>query len=144
MFTVAAVQEFIMGHQCQIMIAGGAVVAAVGLGMTLKKVRFNGSGSIDIGNTFQAMGCALANPGAIAVMLALVTLFRIDVDSVPVWALAPCVACGSITYWLVFTKLIARARRAINELYVERINRVAGIIVILLGAILIVRGIILL
>ena len=139
---VAAVGDFLLAHQNVIMIAGGAIVCAIGLNMALKKVSMDSAGGVSASNTVQAMLCALANPGAIAAMLALVAVFKIDVETVPIWAIIPCVAMGSMSYWLVFTKVFSSLRKAVDEHKLKMFNRVAGIIVFLLGVVLIVRGII--
>lgn len=141
-FAVSAVSDFIFAHQSVFLIIGGLIVGAVGVNMALKKLNMENCAGVSAGNTLQAMLCAISNPGAIAVMLALVALFKIDVDVTPVWAVVPSVALGSVTYWMFFTTLLSRARRAVRTETLQKINRVAGIIVILLGIVLIVRGIV--
>ncbi len=140
-FAVTAVSDYIISHQTVFLIIGGLIVGGVGVSMALKKLNTESCGAVSAGNTLQAMLCAISNPGAIAVMLTLVALFKIDVDIAPVWAVVPCVALGSVTYWMIFTTLISRARRAVRTETLRKINRVAGIIVFLLGIVLIVRGI---
>ena len=141
-FAVSTVFAFIESHQSIFLLAGGVIVSIVGIRMAYSKVKVECEGNISAGNTLSAMLCALANPGAIAAMLALVALFHIDVESVPVWALAPCVALGSISYWLVFTKVFSQVKNKVGIHTLEKINRVAGIVVILLGIVLIIKGII--
>ena len=141
-FAVSAVSDYILSHQSIFLIVGGLVVGAVGAGMAFKKITYDNSGSVSAGNTLQAMLCAVSNPGAIAVMLALVALFKIDVQLAPVWAVVPSVALGSVSYWLLFTGVFSRVRRAIRKETLQRINRVAGFVVILLGIVLVVRGIV--
>lgn len=139
---VAVVEDYILAHQNVIMLIGGVIVCAIGLNMALKKVSMSTSGNVSAGNTVQAMLCALANPGAIAAMLALVAVFKIDVEAIPIWAIIPCVAAGSMSYWLVFTKVFSSVRKVVDEHKLKMFNRVAGIIVFLLGAVLLVKGII--
>lgn len=141
-FAVSAISDYILMHQSLFLIIGGLIVGGVGTNMAVKKINFDNACSLSAGNTFQAMLCAISNPGAIAVMIALVALFKIDVQLAPVWAVVPSVALGSISYWLLFTRIFSRVRRAIRKETLQSINRVAGIIVILLGIVLIVRGIV--
>lgn len=141
-FAVSAVSDFIFSHQNVFLLIGGLIVCGVGVSMAVKRICMDKCGNVSAGNTLQAMLCAMSNPGAIAVMLALVALFKIDVQQAPVWAVIPSVALGSVSYWLLFTAVFSRVRRAIREETLQRDNRVAGIIVILLGIVLIVRGIV--
>lgn len=142
MFAVSLIDEFIMANQNMILIVGGVIVAFVGVGMVFKKIDMGSEGSMSVGNTLQAVCCALANPGAIAAMLALVTVFKIDVSAVPLWLLAPCVALGSMTYWQAFTAVFSRVRRSISAKNLQRFNMIAGIVVILLGIALALKGLV--
>lgn len=142
MIAVSFVESFILAHQNPIMIAGGVVVCIIGAGMVFKKIDFEARDKVNVGNTLQAACCVLANPGAIATMLALVTVFKIDVNAVPIWILVPCVALGSVTYWQCFTTLFSRISGSVSTKNIARFNMIAGIVVILLGVLLAVKGII--
>ena len=141
MFAVAAARSFIDAHTCAILIAGGVVVCLVGANMLRKKIEAGHKESVSAGNTLQCMGCALANPGALAVMLGLVALFKMDCTPAPVWCIVPCVALGSVTWWMCFSAVSARIGSAISIQKIRLVNIIAGIIVILLGLALLVKGI---
>lgn len=140
-FAVSFARGFIDAHSCAILIAGGLIVGLVGINMLRKKITEDCRESVSVGNTIQCMGCALANPGALAVMLGLVALFKMDGTSAPVWGIVPCVALGSVTWWFLFSGVISRIGRAISIQKIKIVNIVAGIIVFLLGITLFVKGI---
>ena len=140
-FAVALARDFINAHTCAILIAGGIIVSLVGVNMIRKKIEEGRRESVSASNTLQCMGCALANPGALAVMLGLVALFKMDSTPAPIWGIVPCVALGSITWWFSFSTVISRIGRSISIQKIKIVNIVAGIIVILLGVTLLVKGI---
>ena len=151
LFALSLVSGLIDRYQPWIMLAGGLLVVAVGCFMSLSKAETGKSVSklktryTAVGYAFQAMGCALSNPGAIAVMFAALAFAGLDAVTVsaPVWGVLLCVFAGEMLYWTVLTGLVGRFVHVTRE-GVHKVSRVAGIVVAALGLVLIVRGIILL
>lgn len=147
-FAAGIVMEFITGHTDAIMAIGGLFVAAVGLSMARRK---RGSDLEDdtregpiASFPLQAALCALANPGAIAIMLALVSVFGIspDTSDVPIWLMLLCVFGGEMLWWTLFTSISLKIKDKITDNMVGKVCKAAGIIVIVLGILLSIRGII--
>jgi len=148
LFAFMMVQGFIQQHLVIILVAGGALVIAVGYFMLRRKplqtVRVEDTSKTKaIQFALQAGGCALANPGALAFMFGLVALFRLDISSAltPTWILVLFVFIGALVWWFSFAFAADKLRERFTVKTLNRINKIAGYAVILFGAALIVRGI---
>lgn len=146
-FALAATQEFIDKYEFMIFLIGGLIVALLGISMAFKdpfrklKASDENRGA-SIKDYFQALFTALSNPGSVAVMFALFAFFNVDVGEskgnlLPVFL---GVAAGSMTYWYLFSWLFSKVRRAIDMKWMVWVNRVAGIIVMIIGISLLGEG----
>lgn len=152
LFAFMVVSDFFSRHELWIFIGGGILVAVLGFFMLRRKpmetkiMVAETSKSKAVQYALQAAGCCLANPGAIAYMFALVTLFRLDVgNSVsPVWLIALCVFIGALAWWFSLAFAADKLRERFNIETINRVNKIAGYAVIGFGLVLVVRGIILL
>lgn len=84
----------------------------------------------------------LSSPGALMVMLALFTSFKIkfvhgDWTS---FLIIPCVYLGAASYWYVFTAIFGHLRKTLNCNTLLWINRIAGAIVVAVGVSLLIKG----
>lgn len=151
LFALSFVSGFIDRYEPWIMLFGGLLVVGVGCFMALTKSPSRGSASklrtryTAAGYAFQAMGCALSNPGALAVMLAALAIAGLDASTIasPVWAILLCTFGGEMLYWFVLTGSVSRFVHVTGE-GVRKVSRVAGAIVAVLGLVLIVRGLLML
>ena len=146
-FALAVVQNFITMHQIWIFLAGGLVVSGVGLSMAFKdpfrKMKDSeGDRGASVKDYLQAVATALSNPGAIFVMLALFTFFKVDVSSqnASVFPIILAVAAGSMTYWFFFSLAFGSWRRSFKMRTILWLNRVAGIIILIIGIALLGEG----
>jgi len=148
LFALGLVKDFIKTNESLLMIAGGCVVILVGYLMFRKK---NSSSSAEdipdkgvtgISYTFQAMLCALSNPGAVFFMMALLALTGLDASSLmlPFWVVLLCVFVGELTWWNVVTYALTRFVHFTRET-LEKVNRIFSIVLMALGAFVLVRGI---
>lgn len=158
-FALAYVQEVIQHNYIPIFIGGGIVVIALGLSMAFsnpfrKSKPEDGStdpsdepvadNSVSVKDFASAILMGITNPGAIAVMLALMAFFGIGEDQKD-WSVIPAIlgiACGSALYWLGVTFLLDKCRKRFKMNTVIWINRVTGGIVVILGIGTLVEGII--
>lgn len=89
-----------------------------------------------------AMG--ISNPGAIAVMLAMMAFFGIAEDKPTDWSFFPIIlsiSAGSASYWFGVTYLLDLFRKQVNMKNIILINRIAGVIVMILGLATLAEGI---
>lgn len=154
-FALAYVQEWIQGNYIPIFIGGGCIVIALGLSMTFSnpfrksKPDKNGESAEDSGISVKDFASAvlmgLTNPGAIAVMFALMAFFGIGESQTKDWSVIPAIlgiASGSALYWLGVTFLLNKCSKKFNMNTVIWINRATGGIVVLLGIGTLIKGII--
>lgn len=139
-FAVSLFRDFMDTHECLIFLVGGALVVLVGVAMLYKKIEEGRRPSWSVGSTLQCLGCALANPGAFAVMIGLIAIFNMDSTPAPVWAVVSLVALGCMVWWFFFCAGVSRIGKALSLRKIKLINFISGIIVILLGASLLVKG----
>lgn len=146
-FALAIAQEFIDAHQLWIFLVGGLIVASVGFSMTFKDpFRKMKPGDSERGPSIkdylQAVVMTLSNPGAIFVMFALFAFFNVDVSTqnVDVFPILLAVALGSMFYWYLFSMAFGRWRRAFRMSTIMWLNRVAGIVLMIIGLALSVDG----
>ncbi len=161
MFALAFVQDFIEGNSIPIFICGGLIVIALGLSMALanpfRKMKESDKTSIDskencpddsdVSTADFLTACAMgfSNPGAIAVMLALMAFFGIGEERPTDWSFFPIIlgiAGGSVLYWFALTELLSKFRSQFNMRTILWINRALGAIVIVLGLATLAEGII--
>ncbi len=149
LFAFMVIGDFFSRNKSWILVIGGLLVACVGYSMFKRKpiaaVKVAETSSAKaIQYALQAAGCALANPGALAYMFALVALFRLDVSeaSSPMWLIVAFVFLGALTWWFSLAYAADKMRNNFKIQTLNRVNKAAGLVVIGFGVVLIVRGLI--
>ena len=145
-FALAFAQRFLEDHRVIILIAGGVVLAVLGLSMALKdpfrKMKSDGT-SVSPKDFGKAVMMALSNPGAIFVMLALFAFFGIANKSPHDWRVMPIilyVSAGSVTYWFSMSWLLSRFRNKFQMNTILWISRVTGALIVIIGTALLGKG----
>lgn len=174
MFALSFVQAFIEGNSVPIFIIGGIIVIILGLSMSLsnpfrkmQKARQKESeiekrlvaegkeegidendkelkSAVSVSDFLTACAMGLSNPGAIAVMLALMAFFGIAEEKPTDWSFFPvilAIAGGSAAYWLGVTYLLNLFRKQFNMKNIILVNRITGVIVMILGLATLAEGI---
>lgn len=140
---VAAVQEFIEVNSGLIMLIGGLIVIVVGISMAIRKSMEGRARVNKVSARFplQAFLLALSNPGALALMFALMLIFKIDASCDKLLTILG-VAIGSTLWWMLLTVLSDRLGRKLNFETLIKINRIVGALVIAFGVWMTAKGII--
>jgi threonine/homoserine/homoserine lactone efflux protein len=147
-FALAIAQNFITTYQTFIYFAGGVIVALIGASIAFRNP-FKQMKADDplrgasIKDYLQVMVMSLSNPGAILAMFALFAFFGMNFDSpkgVKVFPIILAVAGGSACYWLFFSWLFSHWRKSLRIGTLIWINRVFGILVLIIGISLIGEG----
>lgn len=149
LFAFMLIGDFFTRNEAWIMLIGGLLVACVGFLMFRRKP----IQSLKVADTtkaravqyaLQAAGCALANPGALAYMFTLVALMSLDVSqtSAPVWLIILLVFAGALIWWFSLAFVAGKMRNTFEIKTLNRVNKVAGVIVVGFGLALVVRGIV--
>lgn len=147
LFTISLLSDFINDHAALIMILGGALVAVIGITIFLK----DASSGLDseeshftmAGYAVQTLGCVMSNPAALAVMIALLSVFGLDAHTTaaPVWAVVLCVFGGEFLYWYSISALVGRFMR-VKPRTLKIFSKICGAVIAVFGIVLIVKGII--
>lgn len=152
-FALAYVQNFIEGNSIPIFIVGGLIVIALGLSMALsnpfrkmKQEEKAKTRDLDpsVKDFLSACFMGFTNPGAIAVMLALMAFFGIGESAPHDWSIFPVIlgiAAGSASYWLAVTAVLDKFRKQFNMRTLIWINRITGAIVIVIGLATLAEGV---
>lgn len=145
-FALALAEQFIENNTILILIGGGVVVAAMGFSMAFKdpfrKMKKEDGYSYSIKDFLQAIMMGISNPGAIFVIFALFAFFNIQVETHG-FSIAPiilAVSAGSGVYWLLFSWLFSHLRKNFKLSTLLWINRISGIIVMIIGIVLLAEG----
>ena len=145
-FALAFAQRFLDDHRVIILIAGGLVLAVLGLSMALKdpfrKMKNDGT-DVSPKDFGRAVAMALSNPGAIFVMFTLFAFFGLANDAPHTWRVAPMilsVSAGSVTYWFFMSWLLSRFRNVFKMRTIVWISRITGAIIVIIGIALFGQG----
>ena len=148
LFALAFAQSLIERHENLILLAGGLILALIGVSMALsnpfrKKRRPDDKPSVSSKDFLQAIAMGISNPMAIFVMFALFAFFGIAEDTPRDWNVAPIilsVSAGSVSYWFFLSWALSRFRDRFSLRTLLWISRVMGAIVIIIGLVLLGQG----
>ena len=139
-FALAIARDFIGAHQLWIFLIGGLIISGMGFAMAFKDpFRKMKSAQEERGPSIrdylQAVATALSNPGAIFVMFALFAFFKVNLShpKAGVFPILLAVALGSMSYWYLFSRAFGHWRRAFRMATIMWLNRVTGIVLIIIG-----------
>ena len=82
----------------------------------------------------------LTNPATIVAFLAIFAAIGVDASGHPIEAVITVagVFCGSLLWWLILTNTVSLMRKRVDEKLMQRINIVAGFMILLFGAVAII------
>ena len=146
-FALAFAQKFIEEHQNMILLAGGAVLIAVGISMAFsnpfRKLKADGESSVSPKDFGQAVALGLSNPMAIFIMFTLFAFFGLADDAPHTWKVTPiilAVSAGSVTYWFSMSWLLSRFRGNFRMRTILWISRITGALIVIIGIALLGQG----
>lgn len=137
------VSDFLLDMQTPLGIVGGVFVMGMGLTSISRKTNIHNSGERKkgiSGSFFSAFAVGITNPAAIFVMLVAFSYLNI-----PKLGLADClilvagVFSGTVIWWIILTMLAEKMRK--NDVSLSKVNTAFGIVMLVLGAVLIVKSI---
>jgi threonine/homoserine/homoserine lactone efflux protein len=146
--SLAFVQRIFNANENWFLIGGGLLVAGIGLTVYLsnpvKQLRRKKQASRSFEDYISVFILTISNPGATFLMLALFALVGVNIDkesgvlniAIVLWG----VVLGSAAWWFFLSWLINRFRHRFRIRQLWYINRIAGIIIIILGIISLFDG----
>jgi threonine/homoserine/homoserine lactone efflux protein len=149
-FSMRAVSELMVEYRAPIQLVGGAVLVIFGLGLLFAKPAPSlepGKGSPRWEHTGvipQTYFLTITNPGAIlgtaAIFGGLGSLIGGLDNNFEALLLVAAVMGGSLLWWLGLSELIATIRHKLTEERLKLINRIAGMVLIAFGLLVLIGG----
>ena len=147
LLTLTMVQQLIEDYRGEIMMAGGVLLALVGVLMFRRKVPGT---ALEVEQrrpysiwacVLQSFGSVLSNPGALALMLAVLAMLGLGGESVrtPIPMLVAAVGAGEMLYWLLIVYVLGRFLH-ITGRTLRRSSRLAALAVCVFAAVVFCRG----
>lgn len=146
--SLALIQDFVNTNRSLVLLIGGFIVMAIGLKIFItnpvKQIRQNKGGKKLFEDFISAFIMTITNPGAIFLILGLFAFTGLAVDSSSSWrviisALAG-VFIGAMTWWIILSTSINIFRTKFRLRQLLLINRIAGIVIIVLGLYSLLEG----
>ena len=147
-FTLSVIQDFVDRNQALIMIAGGVLIAIIGVTMFRKRIVFDPAVPVRtpgklplLSYALQSMVSVFSNPVAIAVMMALLASFSLASDTIssPAILIILFVGFGELLYWWVVTLLLNKFLK-LNEKSLNILSKAASVVIIAFAVYLAAKG----
>ncbi len=147
---LAFIQNLIKENLEYVLIVGGIAISLIGIKIYLtnpiKQIRQKNNNSKNVEDFFQALFITLSNPGAFFLILALFAAVGVDINNrihenslVPIlWG----VFIGSSFWWFALSTTINSFRKKFRIKQLMMLNRIAGIIIVIMGVITFFDGVI--
>lgn len=142
-YGVRFVSHLIAGHARILMLAGGAVLVAMGVWLARKQVAGMALAGQEprtgqlLGRMVGAFGLTITNPGEFFGFLAIFgtmnSVLRLHEDAARPPTVVAGVALGGVLWWLFLSFAVSRLRSRISEAWLQRINRWTGILIAAFG-----------
>lgn len=145
-FAFALAESFLQQHETIILIVGGLIVGLLGCTMAFRdpfrKMQHDDPTPYAVKDMLSAVAMGITNPGAILVIFSLFAVFGIEVEgnNFEVMPVILGVAIGSIAYWFLLTWGLGKLRKSFKLSTLIWINRVSGIVVMIIGMALLAEG----
>jgi threonine/homoserine/homoserine lactone efflux protein len=146
--SLAIIQEFVNNHEASVLFFGGLAVVAIGFKIFItnpvKQIRNNKGGKRLIEDLISSIIMTITNPGAVFLILGLFAFVGLDVDGTSaktvITAALGGVFAGALTWWIILSTTINIFRNKFRLRQLLMINRIAGIVIMILGLISFLDG----
>lgn len=147
--SLALIQDFVNTNRAFVVLGGGVVVIAIGLKIFLtnpvKQIRQNRGGKKLFEDFISAFIMTITNPGAIFLILGLFAFTGLKVDSTSSWKIIISslagVFIGAMAWWFILSTSINIFRTKFRLRQLLLINRIAGVIIVIIGLFSLFNGI---
>ena len=146
--SLALIQEFVDNNERSVLFFGGLAVIIIGLKIFLtnpvKQIRHNKGGKKLLEDFLSSVIMTVTNPGAIFLILGLFAFVGLDIDGSSsldiIFSVLAGVFVGAMTWWIILSTSINIFRNKFRLRQLLMINRVAGIVIMVLGLISLLDG----
>jgi threonine/homoserine/homoserine lactone efflux protein len=151
-FSVTAISDVMTAYSGLIQLVGGILLIAFGIGLLVARPKLGiaSGGKSELwehtGIIPQTFFLTVTNPGAILGMAAMIGGLGSLIGGLDTYLealiLVTAVMGGSLLWWLGLSELIATIRHKLTDSRLKLINRIAGVVLLAFGAVLLGEGII--
>ncbi|PKP06369.1 MAG: hypothetical protein CVU10_02035 [Bacteroidetes bacterium HGW-Bacteroidetes-5] len=146
--SLALIQEFVRDNEVSVLFYGGLAVIIIGLKIFLtnpvKQIRRNRGGKKLFEDFLSSIIMTITNPGAVFLILGLFAFVGLDVDGSSsgdvIFAALLGVFLGANAWWIILSTSINIFRNRFRLKQLLMINRVAGVIIMVLGFFSVAEG----
>ncbi|MDP3437148.1 MAG: LysE family transporter [Bacteroidales bacterium] len=146
--SLALIQEFVRDNEISVLFYGGLAVIVIGLKIFLtnpvKQIRRNKGGKKLFEDFLSSVIMTITNPGAVFLILGLFAFVGLNVDGSSsgdvIFAALLGVFLGANTWWIILSTSINIFRNKFRLKQLLMINRVAGVIIMVLGLFSVAEG----
>jgi len=146
--SLALIQDFVNNNETAVLFYGGLAVIAIGLKIFLtnpvKQIRRSKGGKKLLEDFISAIIMTITNPGAVFLILGLFAFVGLNVDSSSsgdvIFAALLGVFLGANAWWIILSTSINIFRNKFRLKQLLMINRVAGIVIMVLGFFSVAEG----
>lgn len=146
--SLALIQDFVKNNEISVLFFGGLAVIAIGLKIFLtnpvKQIRRSKGGKKLLEDFLSAIIMTITNPGAVFLILGLFAFVGLNVDSSSsgdvIFAALLGVFLGANAWWIILSTSINIFRNKFRLKQLLMINRVAGIVIMVLGFFSVAEG----
>ncbi len=147
--SLAIIQNFISDHDISVLLLGGLIVIGIGLKIFLtnpvKQIRKNKEGKKLFEDFLSAVIMTITNPGAVFLILGLFAFVGLNVDRSSsgevIFTALLGVFLGANAWWIILSTTIDIFRNKFRLRQLFMINRIAGIVIMVLGFFSVADGI---
>ena len=150
-FSLAAVQTLLEHNQSIFYIAGGALIALIGVKIyftnPIKQIKKPKVGKLKLVEDFvSTFFLTLTNPMTIFFLIGLFALVELDLTTRPTSSSSVAIVLwgvflGACAWWALLVSIVSRFRKKFRLRKLWMVNKIAGIIIFVLGVISIFEGI---
>ncbi len=146
--SLALIQEFVTNNEQSVLFFGGLAVIIIGLKIFLtnpvKQIRHNKGGKKLLEDFLSSVIMTVTNPGAIFLILGLFAFVGLDIDGSSslkiISSVLAGVFAGAVSWWIILSTSINIFRNKFRLRQLLLINRVAGLVIMILGLISLLDG----
>ncbi len=151
LFSLTFINDFINEYENIVMVIGGLIIGGFGLRLIIKNPitqikRVQDGSKQYIQDFFSTFIMTITNPGAFFLIFGLLAFMGLSdsgqSEALPSIALTLLgVFAGGTTWWYIFSTCVNKFRNRLRLRQIVMINRVSGIIILILGLVTLIQGV---
>ncbi len=140
------IDDFLTKHKATVLILGGIVIALIGIKVyrsnPVRQIRQKNKSSRGLKDMLESLAITITNPGSIFLIFAMIAAVRLDISAFPpdeaptiVRIVLISIFLGTVLWWFSLSTLVNIFRKKFRLRQLIVINKIAGILIIVLGVV---------